>query len=347
MSENETKNKYEVGEIVFDITKLNKMITRPEAKNSKIIIPEYDRDGNKLPDRYAILTLSAIEIDKELYSITPFDLVLLDTVYSMAQNNTEKELTFTIEELANRLVKREVKFESTKMQVPPQYWDRFCLPFLTPEENPDTPIERLNFYNYLHFCVSKLSFIEATIDCTFLKGPRDDIKPDENHVPYLKDILFGPLLPVKGRLYRTIAMKEDRISYTMSHMPILFEYATRYRRVARGPAKLMATPLRATPENITLQNAVAKRVMQIRNQNNNCTNGRLSYEWGRNGEKGLLARVGIRRENFSSDDNWSKKKTKVHRAVGKILEKYKKENLIKDYQEVKNGKTYVGYDIVV
>jgi hypothetical protein len=107
----------------------------------------------------------------------------------------------------------------------------------------------------------------------------------------------------------------------------------------------MASPLRATPENITLQNTVARRIVQIKNKNNHSASNRISYEWGKNGEKGLLSRVGIRRENFSSDNAWSQKKTKVHKAVGKILEKYKEDNIIKDYHEVKDGKIYIGYDI--
>lgn len=341
MSENENKNKYEIGDIIFDVTKLNKMLTRKEAKTGTIIIPEYDKDGVKSPDRYAELTIIPLKVNNEEYYIEPFDICILDTIYSMIQNDVK---SFSIGELANRLVKRELKFEHTRMQLPAQFLEAFNIPAFSHVNNPEIPVEKLNFFNHLLFSINKLSCINVTIDCTHLNGPRD-IDPNSEKVQYKKNILFGRLLPIKGQIFQTAGMPEEKLRYTMSETPVLFDYAISYRRVARGPAKLMASPLRATPENITLQNAVARRIVQIKNKNNHSASNRISYEWGKNGEKGLLSRVGIRRENFSSDNAWSQKKTKVHKAVGKILEKYKEDNIIKDYHEVKDGKIYIGYDI--
>lgn len=339
----EPKNKYEIGEIVFDITKLNKMLTKPGISDGKVIVPEYDKDGKKSPERYVVVNVTPLKVNNEAYSITPFDICILDTIYSMIHNDIK---TFTIEELANRLVKREVKFDSTKMQIPPLFFQEARIPSLSPENNTEISVEELNFYNYLHFCVSKLARIDVMIDYTHFKRPCD-VEPGEEYVQYKRNIVYGRLLPLKGHISQTVAMKKEKVHYIVEEIPILFEYAIQCKRLARGPAKLMATPLRATPENITLQNAVARRIIQIKNKNNHSASNRISYEWGKNNEKGLLTRIGVKREHFSSDANWSKKKGKIHKAVGQILEKYKADNIIKDYHEVKNGQVNVGYDIEV
>lgn len=315
------------------------MLTSPEATEKTIRVSEFGEKASESAANYALLSLYSSELDMEKLSITPFDVCILDTVYTMCQ---DAKTSFTIEELANRMARKEVKFNSTKMEFDRESNKHISKIFLSQDANPNKTPEQLNFYNFLHYSVSKLSFIKIAIDCSAL--PR----LDENEVKYDRIILEGSLLPVNAILYRTNVVKEEKIKYTFATIPVLYEYAERYKRIAAAPAKVLRTPLNVNPENISLTNEIAKTISLMKNPNNNYHSRDITYEWTVNGvEKGLLARLGFYRSQYSSAAAWSRKKSTLHKDLGKILESYKNSGLIKDYSENKKGTVYIGYHIEI
>ena len=84
----------------------------------------------------------------------------------------------------------------------------------------------------------------------------------------------------------------------------------------------------------------------MKNKNNNYHSRDIIYEWKHGQEVGgLFERIGLHKENYATPQSWAKKKSRVHKDVGKILANYQKDGTIKGYAELVRGKSKVGYRI--
>ena len=127
---------------------------------------------------------------------------------------------------------------------------------------------------------------------------------------------------------------------------ILYQYAERLNRVAVVPDKMLDTGLPASVDGVVLGREIAKIITIMKNPHNHYSSRDITYEWKKGGEeKGLFARIGLKKESYPSPQSWSRKKRQIHKMIGEILEKYKQDGIITDYHENINGKSKVGYHI--
>lgn len=330
--EEQTNKKHCKGVEYINTTKVSTALTTREAKEKTVKVHEYGEKTEKNRQSFTIMSLYSRVLNMSNVVITPFDINILDCVYSMIKNG---QSVFTIEQLANTLMKKEVKFDSIDVN----YQDTFEAMKLTKEANPELSEEQLNFYNRLHLSIMKLSNVTVRLDCSRMKAP-DGEKVFDRHIKY------GYLLPMEIDEYESPVKKEQRIKYTMIKKSILYQYAERLNRVAVVPAKMLDTGLPASVDGVVLGREIAKIITIMKNPHNHYSSRDITYEWKKGGEeKGLFARIGLKKESYPSPQSWSRKKRQIHKMIGEILEKYKQDGIITDYHENINGKSKVGYHI--
>lgn len=330
--EEQTNNKHCKGVEYINTTKVSTALTTREAKEKTVKVHEYGEKTEKNRQSFTIMSLYSRVLNMSNVVITPFDINILDCVYSMIQNG---QSVFTIEQLANTLVKKEVKFDSIDVN----YQDTFEAMKLTKEANPELSEEQLNFYNRLHLSIMKLSNVTVRLDCSRMKAP-DGEKVFDRHIKY------GYLLPMEIDEYESPVKKEQRIKYTMIKKSILYQYAERLNRVAVVPAKMLDTGLPASVDSVVLGREVARIITVMKNPHNRYASRDITYEWKKYGEeKGLFARIGLKREQYATAQSWAKKKSKVHKEIGQILSRYQEEGIIKSFHENKKGQVKTGYHI--
>ena len=328
----QTQNKHVKGVEYINTTKVSTALTTREAKEKTVKVHEYGEKTEKNRQSFTIMSLYSRVLNMSNVVITPFDINILDCVYSMIQNGQSE---FTIEQLANTLMKKEVKFDSIDVN----YQDTFEAMKLTKEANPELSEEQLNFYNRLHLSIMKLSNVTVRLDCSRMKAP-DGEKMFDRHIKY------GYLLPIEIDEYESPVKKEQRIKYTMIKKSILYQYAERLNRVAVVPAKMLDTGLPASVDGVVLGREIAKIITIMKNPHNHYASRDITYEWKKYGEeKGLFARIGLKREQYATAQSWAKKKSKVHKEIGQILSRYQEAGIIKSYHENKKGQAKTGYHI--
>jgi hypothetical protein len=304
----------------------------PEALFCEMKVYEYGRNTLENRETYTILKLGSRILNMTDLSITPFDVCLMDCVYSMV---VDGETEMTIEQLANALMKREVKFERTEEN----FMNTFNIMKLNAESHPHLSPEELDFYNFLHLSMHKLANIYVRLDCSNIRAA-DGSKITE------ESAMYGHLLPLRiGESYSPVK-KVQRVKYKIQSKSILYEYAEKLNRVAVIPEKMLRTGLPATVDSIVLGREIAKTIAFMKNPNNSYHSREIVYEWTRGSETGgLFERIGLHREDYATPQSWSKKKSKVHKDIGKILEKYKQDGTIAEYYELVKGKSKVGYRV--
>ena len=327
-----TNKKHCKGVEYINTTRVSTALTTREAKEKTVKVHEYGEKTEKNRQSFTIMSLYSRVLNMSNVVITPFDINILDCVYSMIKNGRS---VFTIEQLANTLMKKEVKFDSIDVN----YQDTFEAMKLTKEANPELSEEQLNFYNRLHLSIMKLSNVTVRLDCSRMKAP-DGEKVFDRHIKY------GYLLPMEIDEYESPVKKEQRIKYTMIKKSILYQYAERLNRVAVVPAKMLDTGLPASVDGVVLGREIARIITLMKNPHNHYASRDITYEWKKGSEeKGLFARIGLKREQYATAQSWAKKKSKVHKEIGQILSRYQEAGIIKSYHENKKVQAKTGYHI--
>lgn len=305
----------------------------PTVTEEDMRIAEYGAKND--PNAVAILRVQSEIFDMGKVKLTPFDECVLDACYALALHGATK---FSIENLANVLAGKEVKFHDLDTS---RY--KGALEFL--KQNPDgtTAIDpsNLSYYEFLHFTVEKLSKLTVTLDCTNL------LAPDGKRV-FSELKVEGYMLPVEIYYGVSRVTKKEKVYYRFLTKSIIYEYAERFNRIACVPKKLLDNGVPNNVETIPLQTAVLKKISLIKNDHNNYYTNKISYEWYSEKDKkmhGLLADLGLSREQYSSNSAWRNKKSKIHRDVGLILQKCQDEGIISGYEEMKDGQKIQGYTI--
>lgn len=209
----------------------------------------------------------------------------------------------------------------------------------------------LDKYSLIAYELLKMSLIHVRLNLG-----KYDIR-DKNK-RYRELLTVGQLLPLRLLVKEDVKTGDLKIYFKIDSVPILYEYAEKTGRIAKIPNKILDIPEAVTLDDMTLTQYITKRIMQMKNRNNNSMSRLISYEYetceyneetGRTEmvRKGLLASLGIYREQYSSDRSWSNKKMKVHKQVGIILQKCVDEHQIKGFEVNKRGNKTIGYRIIL
>lgn len=334
------KSKKCVGAEYTNTSQAAKALVTPEVRQQAIAIYEYGKTSEEQKQSYTLMELSSKALNLSAVEITPFDMCLVDCVYTMYRKMFQADdnaFVFTIEELANTLMKKEVKFKHTEEN----FADTFNAMKLEAKYNPTLSEEELDFYNRLHLSMHKMMNTVIRFDCSQIKAP-DGESVFERH------IVYGAMLPLEIYEHTSPVKKEQKIGYKVLGKPILFRYAERLNRIGQYPAKMLKTGLPAAVDSVVLGREIASIITLMKNPNNSYSSRDITYEWYQGRErKGLFERIGLHKESYATPQSWAKKKSKVHKNIGTILEKYKAEGTIKDYHENLDGKSKVGYHIVL
>ena len=126
-------------------------------------------------------------------------------------------------------------------------------------------------------------------------------------------------------------------------IPELFRYSATegINRLRTIGAEYYPALANKTADYLVLKDALALRVNELKK--NKMQNPHITYEYERFGIiKGLLADCGLFERNFASHDSWKHKKGKIHKQVLAILDKYKENKIIKDYEVIKYQREICG-----
>ena len=126
-------------------------------------------------------------------------------------------------------------------------------------------------------------------------------------------------------------------------MPVLYDYAERIGRIATVPIGLMkVSGVTDTEDGILVKRYVIQRVEELKRARNKSQLKEIIY-YDQEMRKGAMSELW-----YDSDfKNVRDKKAKLHSTIIKVLKSFKKENYIKDYKEILDGKSVIGVEIVV
>lgn len=184
----------------------------------------------------------------------------------------------------------------------------------------------------------KLALIRVTLDCTeeYIERGIKLRKGDRAlYTDYLLPMSEVQLKSVNGSVYLN--------GFELKEMPVLYEYAERIGRIASVPIGLMHVPgITDTDDGILVRRYVIQRIEELKRARNKAKlNNIIYYDTER--ERGAMSELWYS-ENFK---NIRDKKAKLHKMVVKILDSFKKEQYIKDYIEIVEGRSIVGVEIKI
>ena len=173
--------------------------------------------------------------------------------------------------------------------------------------------------------VKRMSLIRLDIDAT------QEVKAKLN----IRAEYSGNLLATEMSRVEINGAVRDCIK--MLAAPILFRYADAKNQIARANIKMLDVPLSKTPENITLTDYLAQRVLMAKSKKGDVGNTIL-YDT-------LYKHLGLEEAGYTEQGLRHKKKD-IRSATKKILEHWKCKGEIKGYEEVLEGRTIVKIKIL-
>ena len=208
----------------------------------------------------------------------------------------------------------------------------------------------LDLYNSIMYELTKMSLVFVTLDLE-----KYDIRCLKGRYRELKT--SGQLLPLRIKLVEDLNTKEKKVIFKITSVPILYEYAEKAKRIAKIPNKALNVPSNRTVEDEVLTQIIGKKISRLKNRNNRYNAKNITYEYfvyekdeytdvSKRVRKGLFKDLGICREQYTTDSAWSKRKSKIHTQVGKILQNFVDTHQIKGYVEIKDGIKIIGYEIL-
>lgn len=316
----------------FNNTKLANSLSLIPTTDGTLEVHEFGKYG-KMNNVFTMVTLDSDEFDLSRKNISRFEIAVLDTVYTMYMHGIT---TFSVEMLANALIQKEMKFST----ITPNGREK-AIKLITQRNKTEDEIDKLSYYEQLHYILTKLSLIRISIDCSLIQQRLGKEMIEEAEA-------FGYLLPIEGVVQISKVKKNKITKYHFIKKPLLYEYAEKLGRIISVPSEIMKIPnLRNTTLNITMKQEIIKTIAIMKNKNNHYSSQDITYEWkdSDGNSKGLFSRIGLSPSDYKREDNWRKKKSHVHKDAGIILESLKEKGFIVDYHENKSGKAITGYHI--
>ena len=289
----------------------NTKIMHVIISNSPFSATNYNFDVITLPRKNVCVN---VELEDGEKNITPLDAAIMDAVYTLYCNGSN---VFTAENVARVMAadyKGSHKISDYRIQ---------------------TIVSSLK----------KLASIRITIDCT-----------DEYHVRKVQDIpkdrikLTTYLLPLEE--IEVISGNQKRLhGYRLLKKPALYQYAETVKQIMAVPIELLQIPgAENTEEMILLKRALITKIELLRNAKNNVKNNYISYLYydAKTGQQnGLFIAAGINPAD-NTPAGWKNKRSKLHKRVCLILDRYKQIGYIQGYDVRKLGeKKVIGVKIII
>ncbi|MEE0929974.1 MAG: hypothetical protein UIM53_03160 [Acutalibacteraceae bacterium] len=211
--------------------------------------------------------------------------------------------------------------------------------------------EQLDLYNSVLYELIKMSLVSITLNL-------EKYNIQWHSKRYRKLTSYGQLLPLKIETIEDLHTHKKKIVFTITGMPILYDYAEQANRIAKIPNKVLAVKSARNQNDMALTQIIDTKISKMRNMNNNYKSRKISYEyyaWEKDPatgkrvkvRKGLFEEIGVCEEQYSTKSAWSKKKRKIHEQVGAILQNAVDNNYIKGFEERKDGQSLLGYQIIL
>lgn len=301
----------------FNNTRASNVITKLNRLDKSVQVYEH---GVRKKNEYLMMECSSNDINLKKVVITPFDISVLDTVYTLFQRG---EQYFTIESLANELAKQEVSFRDRGTEAYSEAMEALRSP-------GDTKIDAdffASYYDFLRFTISKLQGIVITLNCGSIKcADGSDIFDDVE--------VSGSLLPVRGVAYTSRTTKQKKAKYKILDKPLLHIYGEALGRIISVPSRLLEIDgIRNTRENIVLKQEIVKMIALMKNPRNNYQSREITYVRADGTMGELFSRIGLKKEDYTPE-SWKNKIRKIHKTVGVILQSLVEQNYIEEFEEI-------------
>lgn len=172
----------------------------------------------------------------------------------------------------------------------------------------------------VHRCAGKIIHIDARQEITV--GKYKNLDPE----------YVGNLLTIEGKL---ITLNGTRCScYQITTPPMLYRYAKGKGQIGSCPINVLNVPINMTDEAITIRDYLLEWIMALKNPKNGQLNNERTYE--KIYDRFIMDQVDLK-----------DKKRKIRDQVKKILEHWKTENYIADYEEIKKGRTLHKVKVII
>jgi hypothetical protein len=191
----------------------------------------------------------------------------------------------------------------------------------------------------------KLSLIRITIDCTTELRARKKIDKDQTAK------LTSYLMPLREMDIQSANHQVIMKGYQLIEKPVLYIYAEEVRQIIDIPTKLLEITdpsgsghLSDTDDVIIIKRALIRRIELMKCNKNHMDNTTIRYEWYDptvGTKKGFFAMLGFDASQYKNPAQWKKKRSSLNRIITTILNDFKREKYITDYEVVKEGKQKV------
>lgn len=291
----------------FNNTKIANAITTIDNFSQNLAVLEFGKDR---PDVCCYINFESEDLRDSL-SITRFDVMVMDAIYTLFVSGKD---IVSLEMIANTIACKEVsldKSSSTKLRA-------------------------------IRKAIFKLQGIVVSIDYTEIERAKGTILDEANESCLREEAL----LPMTTEIRKSKVKHRNKTVYKIYKTPILYDYAEKLSRIIKVPTSVLSIDgIREDDDFLAIKQQLVKEIMIMKNTKNKYVNRMIKYEWA-NGERGGFAeRVGLKKENYSNEIQWNKRKVKLTNQLKVILEHLVSVKFIKGYLPIKDGKSVVGFEI--
>ena len=298
-------------------------VTKQYMNNTKVArvistkAPAVDSDGKTIRvainKEESVFNLVDLYMDPNLsfsHKIVPFDLAVMDAVYTILCNGED---VFSAEQIACVFTGNEKHRATSKL------------------------------LQEIQESVDKLRIISIRINCTEEVNTRRDLKKYKDKVEYLVHESY--LLPVEKIELKYRANGKMIRAYHLIKKPALYTYAEMLHQIVDVTAETLNPTEKGndTRDAVLIKRYVVKRIEQIKHRKKTKSNLRsddLSYLWldAKGEPRGLYAELGFLPD--MKGKNWRTKiKPRIHKIVCSVLESLKERGSISGYEVYREGKT--------
>jgi hypothetical protein len=192
--------------------------------------------------------------------------------------------------------------------------------------------------------ILKLQGIVVSIDYTEIERAKGNILADANE----SFVIEGTLMPVTTKIRKSKVKHRNKTVYEILTKPVLYDYAEQLGRIIKVPTSVLAIDgIREDDDFLAIKQQLVKEIMIMKNTKNKYVNRMIKYEWANGDRGGFAERVGLKKENYSNDIQWNKRKVKLTNQLKVIFEHLISVKFIKGYEPIKDGKSVVGFEIKI
>lgn len=197
---------------------------------------------------------------------------------------------------------------------------------------------------HVHQLVSELRHMDVTIDCTDEFRERGFISKKEKMK--FKNYML-PLLEVEMKTANGVIVR----GYKFIAAPPLCAYAETIHKIIDVPFSLLSTCKKVsdTKEAIIIKRYLIQKIERAKEENHKdrilcCQILYESSDRSKSQDKGMYYSLGYKEESYS---NWRKKRSRLNAIVKQVLESFREQGYISEFQEFKNGQKIVGVQITI